>query len=219
MKLIITGTGTGVGKTFVTCALARSLRNHGSVIALKPFETGVEAHAEDENALEAAAGSQYHERFACLYRVPQPVAPYAATLEGEEPPASPEHMQAAIEALDADHVLVEGAGGLLVPIWSTLTFGDFVASLKWPLVVVATDGLGTIAHTLSCVEAARNRNLAVAAVVLNRGVAPEDPSQRTNQRVLSDFLDVPVVPFADDADAPALIKVLQGGWPKPDTRR
>src|SRR5262249_34231968 len=143
----VTGTDTGVGKTFVSAGILHSLRRRGvRVAALKPAETGCDPEPADGALLARAAG-------ACpvpfTYRLP--VAPaVAARVEGNPFTLAP--VRAAFDALDADFCLVEGAGGLLVPFADDLLAADVAAALALPVLVVARASLGTINHTVLTVE-------------------------------------------------------------------
>jgi dethiobiotin synthetase len=176
--LFVTATDTGVGKTTVGCALLSSWAKKGRrVAAMKPCETG---GGDDAERLIGACGRPLD---------PSLVRPYAFSL-----PASPEAAAAAdrVEyvyvdnirrgyarlAAEADVVLVEGAGGLLVPLNPEQTMADLAAALELPILVVARPSLGTINHTLLTLEAARRRGLRVIGVVFSRAqtqVGPEEP--------------------------------------------
>ncbi len=201
----IAGTGTGVGKTFVTRGIASALRQCGeSVVALKPIETGFEdAAASDAVALARACGRSENVHAPGFYRARLPLSPYGAALEGE-PPCPPlatlaESVRAA--TLTAAIALVEGAGGLLVPIDARHTTADLVHALSLPLVLVAPDQLGVLSHVLALFEYAERRGLRTLCVVLTAVPAP-DRSVRTNRRILVDRLPVPVISFprSDDDD-------------------
>jgi len=192
----ITGTGTGVGKTLVASQLARLLRASGRrVAALKPIETGCNPHPNDALALADACGFPELAHVDGLYRAKLPVSPYAATLAGEPPPPTVPNLAATCSAIacDADVVLIEGAGALLVPIDATQTVADLAVELRLPLLIVARDELGVLATTLATFEAARSRNLVVSAVILNRFASVSDPSLRFNAAILQERLPVPIV--------------------------
>ena len=142
-----------------------------------------------------------------LFRASLPVAPYAASLETGIPPPDPRQLAARTRqlALGAGVLLVEGAGGLLVPLSATDSMADFALALGLPLLLVAQDQLGVLSSVLTCAESAARHRLVLAAVVLvDRGVIDADPSPRTNRRILAQRLAVPVLAFPrcpDDDDA------------------
>lgn len=212
--IFITGTGTGVGKTWVTRGLARALSRAGSrVTAIKPVETGCDPDPQDAIALARACARPELAHALGLHRGRAPLAPWAATLEGE--PALDFHRVAqSTRALcqDAELALVEGAGGLLVPLDADHDAADLALAVGAELLIVAEDRLGVLSHVLTAAEAARARNLNVRAFVLTR-VQP-DPSQRTNARILTERLSSPIAifppaPDEDDALADAAADVLR----------
>jgi len=167
----VTGTDTGVGKTFVSCALVRSARAAGlSVYAFKPIETGCPAgeYGEDQRALAAAAGEVPRG----TYRFLLPAAPWvAAQAEGAEIDLARVTSDLAAGSL-YDRVLVEAAGGWRVPITREADTSDLARICRLPVLVVARAGLGTINHTLLTLEAIQRDGLEVAGVVLS--LRPED---------------------------------------------
>jgi dethiobiotin synthetase len=206
--LFISATGTGSGKTWLTRGIARALVLRGtSVAAIKPVETGADPTPHDAEALARACSRPSLAQAPGLVRAPSPLSPYAATLEGELPTLDPAALALVVRALarDADVALVEGAGGLLVPLSRHHDTRDLVEGLGWPLLLVAPDALGTLSHSLTALEAASARGLAVRAVVLVRGPwSRDDPSVRTNHRILSERVAAPVLSFPacdDDDDA------------------
>lgn len=181
--LFVTGTDTGVGKTFVTCALARALREAGvDVGVMKPIETGVPAEGpEDARALRAAAGVEDPLELICPVRFALPASPEAAArAEGRAIPLGA--IREAHEELARRHefLLVEGAGGLLVPIDAGTDMADLARMLGLPLLVVARGALGTVNHTRLTLEAAEGRRLAVLGVVLSHATAELAASDERN---------------------------------------
>jgi dethiobiotin synthetase len=177
--LFITATDTGVGKTEVACALLRGARAAGrNVGAMKPAQSGEEPGvASDADRLAEAAGGGDPAELVCPYRFAPPLAPgVAARLEGVE--ISLAHLLEAARALAARHqaLLVEGAGGLLVPLTPGQTYADLAVALGLPVLVVARAGLGTVNHVALTAEALRARQLTIAGVVLNRTGPVDDPS-------------------------------------------
>lgn len=168
--LFVTGTDTGVGKTYAACALLRALRARGhDVGAMKPVETGVGVEGpEDARKLAAAAGSGDPLDEVCPQRFALPAAPaVAAAAEGRC--VDLRAVRDAFARLRERHrfLLVEGAGGLLVPVTEEASMADLAAELGLPLLVVARAALGTINHTLLTLRAARERGLRVAGLVVS----------------------------------------------------
>jgi len=181
----VTGTDTGVGKTVVAGGLAAALRARGLAVAtFKPVQSG--ALAEDPEGDAALLGAE------CVYAFEEPLAPFvAAARAGATVELEPIVRAADRLAAAHDAVVVEGAGGLLVPLAPALLVADMARALDLPVVVVARAGLGTVNHTLLTLETAARRDLHVAAVVLN-GAA--DDSTAENPELIRAFGGgVPVV--------------------------
>ena len=187
--LVVTGTDTGVGKTVVAAALCAGLRADGRrVAAVKPVLTGLDDAEEarwplDHELLAAAAGARPED--VAPLRFGPPVSPHlAAELSGTA--IDPAALVAAVAraAAGAEIAIVEGVGGLLVPLAPGYAVRDLAADLGLPLVVAARPGLGTINHTLLTVEAARAAGLDVRAIVLTPW--PPDPSrmERSNRETI-----------------------------------
>ncbi|MGZ3438301.1 MAG: dethiobiotin synthase [Polyangia bacterium] len=200
--LFVTATDTGVGKTWVAGALVRAAVRRGlRVAAMKPCETG---DGDDGARLVAATGRALDDALARPYRFALPASPeVAARAEGRT--IDLERIAAAYARLtaDADFTIVEGAGGLLVPVAPGVLMADLAARLDLPLLVVARAWLGTVNHTLLTLEAARARRLAVAGVVLCRAVASAGADEPTNPEAIAAYGRVPLLgsfPHGTDPD-------------------
>lgn len=208
--LFVTGTDTGVGKTLVACALLRALRVRGiDAAGMKPIETGVgEGGPLDALALQAAAGGGDELSDVCPLRFALPAAPsVAARAEGravELWAIERAHQRLAVRR---DFVVVEGAGGLLVPLDAEHCNADLARRLGLPLLVVARGALGTINHTLLTLEAAIGRGLAVAGVVISHGAQALSAADCENLRELRRALGAALV-----GEIPPL---APGGTPDP----
>lgn len=209
--LFVTGTDTGVGKTFVACALAAALRTRGRRVAvMKPVETGVDAEPEDAVRLRAAAGDTASLDDICPYRLRAPLAPsIAARLEGVT--IDPAHIVALItrRTAEADVLLIEGAGGLLVPVTTTATWLDVVMRARVPVLVVGANRLGTINHCALTVSVARAAGIAVGGFVLSQPTPTTDASASSNAEAIRALTRVPcwgVIPHGTvDAAARSLV--------------
>ncbi len=207
--LFVTATDTGVGKTEVACALLRAARAGGlDAVGMKPAQSGAsEGEPSDAERLLAASGGVEPLHAICPYALRAPLAPaVAARLEGIE--ISLGRILDAARALAARHaaVVVEGAGGLLVPLTERETYADLAAALGLPVLVVARAGLGTVNHTALTVEALRRRGLAIAGIVLNRTAPDDDPSVPHNAAEIARLTGVApaaLLPFVADIDARA----------------
>jgi dethiobiotin synthase len=162
--LFITGTDTGVGKTVAAAALMCRYRGIVPLRYWKPIETGIELD-DDTATVRELAGCAEQEIFARGVRLPKPVSPHlAARWSGTRIDLAD---LAAMRVDDGAAWIVEGAGGLLVPVNESETMADWIGLLGLPVVVVARTGLGTINHTLLTLEALRARALRVAGVLMN----------------------------------------------------
>jgi dethiobiotin synthetase len=188
--LFVTATDTGVGKTIVASAIAATLAAHKERIAVfKPAVTGlaeVQSPLPDHELLLASAGSPQTPSEVAPYRFDQPVSPHLAA-ELSQVPVRPAEILAAAwrAAARADILIVEGVGGLMVPLSSSYLVRDFAVNLGLPVVIVARPGLGTINHSLLSIEAARAAGLGVAGVVLTPW--PEEPGdvERSNLETIA----------------------------------
>ncbi|WP_346768833.1 dethiobiotin synthase [Crystallibacter degradans] len=193
--IFVTGTDTGVGKTITTAALATALP--GTVSVYKPAQTGVgDGEPGDADEVRRLSGAA---RVTEGIRLLEPMAPVAAAArQGAALPSLANHVRHIEQlAAESDHVLVEGAGGLLVELdGEGRTLADLAAAMGNSdvggagVVVVCRSGLGTLNHTLLTLEALETRNLAAAGLVI--GSWPVEPSavEEDNLRYLQS-VDVP----------------------------
>jgi dethiobiotin synthetase len=177
--LFVTGTDTGVGKTMVSCALAAAFARRGMKVSpMKPCETG---DGDDAARLITASGRVFSLSDVSPYRFSLPASPEVAAAHAH---ATVElgRIRAAFNRLtrDAEVALVEGAGGLLVPLAPALNMADLAHALELPVLIVARPSLGTVNHTLLTVEAARRRGLRVVGVVFSRASEVAGPDEPTN---------------------------------------
>ncbi len=171
--LFITGTDTGVGKTLVGAALAKLLHDRGlKVGVMKPAETGVSnpsALGQDAALLKWAASSELSNDEISPYRLKAALAPSTAASEENIRIDYNKLLSQAKEIIDNhDFTIVEGAGGLMVPLSGGFLMADFAALLKLPLLVVCRPALGTINHTLLTLFTARTMQLPIAGYMINR---------------------------------------------------
>ncbi|HKA14615.1 MAG TPA: dethiobiotin synthase [Myxococcota bacterium] len=168
--VFVTGTDTGVGKTLVACALLRALHARGiDAGAMKPIETGVgPGGPADAIALRRAAGERDPLADVCPQSFALGAAP-AAAARAEGRALDLGAIDAAYSRLRARRafLVVEGAGGLLVPVAAELSMADLARRFELPLLVVCRAALGTINHTRLTLEAARARGISVAGVVIS----------------------------------------------------
>ena len=193
--LFILGTGTEIGKTAVAAGLAAALRRWGvNVGVMKPIATGcVKGFSEDAVWLRRAASVDDPLELINPYRFKTPSAPAVATArEGGRIDFSA--IRRAYEHLAARHdiVLVEGIGGLLVPIDGERTVADLIRALDLPALLVTCAQLGTINHTLLTVEAARDAGVDLIGLVLNGRSRRPSVAERTNPEILRRWTGLPI---------------------------
>lgn len=176
--IFITGTDTGVGKTFVAAALVACLRKAGvDAVPMKPVQTGCRRRkgtlsAPDLESILSIAGlkpSAEERAWMCPYRFPDACSPHLAARRARAA-ISFTRIRSCFERLCRRHefVVVEGAGGILVPISGKKTMLDLMRLLDLPVLLVARPGLGTLNHTLLSLRELRRAGLRVGGVILNQ---------------------------------------------------
>jgi 8-amino-7-oxononanoate synthase/dethiobiotin synthase len=200
--VFVTGTDTGVGKTVVTAALARTFEGRGLRVGImKPAQTGTRDGVDDAAYAAELSGCA---RSAVTYALAEPLAPaVAARLEGGQLDLDAITQAFADMSSDVDLVVVEGAGGLLVPFTDDCSMADLARALGLPAVVVARPALGTINHTALTVEAARSRGVDVIGVILSAFPDPPGLAEATNPAEIERCAHAPlvgVVPVIDSLD-------------------
>lgn len=192
MRAFVTGTDTGVGKTFATELLTRALRRAGlDTIALKPLCSGDRSDAE---ILRSAAGEELSIDEVNPLWFQSPVAPLMAARKEDRKVSVPE-LADWFRKVSAGRksVLVEGAGGWLVPVADGVLIADLCVALSLPVILVAANRLGCVNHTLLTIESIRARGLECRGIILNTIQETPDQATRTNRSLLEEFTDVPIL--------------------------
>ena len=203
MQLFVTGTDTDVGKTVVTAGLAAVMQSLGYKSGVyKPFQSG----AEEKNGFLISPDLSYVKKLdfyietLCTYLLKAPTAPYiAAELENVNINLSAVAREYQSLKQTCDVVLVEGAGGLLVPVTKDALMIDAAKMLDLPLLIVARPNLGTINHTLLTINQAKIAGLDIAGVVINR--YPQDTDDiaiKTAPRLIEEYTDVNILGIVTD---------------------
>ncbi len=209
--IFITGTDTGVGKTLVACGLAALLRSMGyKVGVMKPVETGCEERdgklfPQDAFYLKEASGCEAPLEKICPYRLKEPLAPSVAA-ERSGVKVDIDLIERLYGELSSKHdiTIVEGAGGLLVPLLPHYTYADLARLLKLPLLVVAANRLGAINHLLLTLEHASCRGLQVLGYVFNRLSSEPSLAAETNAEALFSLTPAPClgeIPYIEGLEA------------------
>ncbi|MGW3089112.1 dethiobiotin synthase [Streptomyces sp. NPDC001108] len=214
--LVVTGTGTEIGKTIVTAAVAAAHAGR-RVAVLKPAQTGL-APGEPGDAAEVARLAGDHVTAVELARFPEPLAPATAARRSGLPPVRPDDVADAARKLATEHdlVLVEGAGGLLVRFDDEgSTLADAARLLAAPVLVVVAAGLGTLNTAALTSEALRSRGLECRGVVVGSMPAEPDLAARCNLTDLPVVTGAPLlgaVPAGAGALEPAAFRRRARGW-------
>lgn len=212
--IFVTGTDTGVGKTIAAATLARLLRLNGvNVGVMKPVTSGCrddhgELISEDAELLCEAAGIQCGADIA-PYCLREPLAPAeAAKIDGVRIDFA--RIREAFDRLAAihDYVIVEGAGGLMVPLSGGLLIADLAREIGLPLLVVARPGLGTINHTVLTCFAAQQMGLRVAGVIVNGMPEQPDSAEKSAPHQIGSLCGAPVLGVWPQRNEPDQIEMI-----------
>jgi dethiobiotin synthetase len=201
MSLFVTGTDTDVGKTWVSVALVKAWRAAGEdVVGMKPIVCGDRTDAE---LLHTASGGGVGINEVNPVWLRPAVAPYTAAMI-EERAVDLALIRETYKVLRSRHasIVVEGAGGWMVPILSDYAVADLAVELGVPVLVVAANRLGVLNHALLTVEAVLSRGLKCVGVILNNPISGEagDAARVTNGGVLEDLLTKRGVPLLGEIE-------------------
>jgi len=203
--LLVTGTDTGIGKTVIAAGLVTALRARGvRAIGFKPAETGLEPRQDSDSEILARASGERNPLAAPLVQLTEPLAP-AVAAERAGVVVSPDAIESRVAELRRAGytVVVEGAGGIMVPLAWDYTVLDLAESCELDAIVVGRAGLGTLNHVAMTVMILRAREIPVRGVVLNGRRAAPDLAETTNPKALTRMLrDIRVVelPLQDSGD-------------------
>lgn len=196
----ITGTDTGVGKTFVTALVASAFKSMGmNAGVMKPVETGCKRRNNrlvpaDTLLLKQAASSPTSLNLICPYAFNAPLSPHIASrLEGKS--IELRTIKKSFDKIQKQNnmTLVEGAGGIMTALTQKKTMVDLAAYLGLPLIIVAPNRLGAVNHVLLSIEAARKRGLRIEGIILNRPDVRRDSSQKYNKESIESISGVKVL--------------------------
>lgn len=199
--IFVTGTDTGVGKTVVSALIVRALKLKGvNTAVMKPIETG----CRKEGTVLIPSDGEFLKEMAEMDEPITEVTPYCfetpvAPLVASETEGRDIHIERIIDQFKRltkkyDFVVVEGVGGLMVPITEVAMVVDLIEELDIPVIIVSLNKLGVLNHTLLTVEAIKNRSLELKGLVMNnQTIDPLDRSQDSNLQVLKRILQMPVI--------------------------
>ncbi len=210
--IFITGTDTGVGKTYVAIGLIKTMKEKGlNFCPMKPVETGCrirrgELVPEDSVKLMEASGVNEPIDLINPYRLKNPLAPSVAA-DIERVHINRRRIFSVYNRLlkKYDFIIVEGAGGIMVPMDKKYLFLDLIKDFNLPVVIVSRPGLGTINHTLLTIKAIRNNGLNIFGVIINYTVkSKKGLSEKTNPEAIEKLGGVPIlgiVPYSKNSCA------------------
>jgi dethiobiotin synthetase len=193
--LLVTGTDTGVGKTIIAAAILEALRAKGiRAVGFKPVQTGSEPGVESDADLLAAASREHLADASPLIDLREPLAP-ALAAERAGVHVSPSEIESRVGSLRSSGrvIVVEGAGGVMVPLVWGYTVLDLAEHCGLEAIVVARAGLGTLNHIAMTVSVLRARRISVRAIVLNGRRQDPDLAESTNPSVLARLLPESVI--------------------------
>jgi dethiobiotin synthetase len=209
--IFITGTDTGIGKTVVAATLARLLKNRGNTVGImKPVTSGCSERdgvliSDDAELLAWGAGLTTVEPDNAPYLLRAPLAPSeAASREGIRIEFG--RIKEAYQRLADSHdfVIIEGAGGLMVPLAGGMLIADLITALKLPALVVTRPNLGTINHTLLTTFAAKQMGIQVSGVIINNYPAEPDDVESYAPHLLGSLAGAPILGIFPKIDQPDL---------------
>ncbi|MBB6450081.1 dethiobiotin synthetase [Geomicrobium halophilum] len=195
--IFVTGTDTGVGKTIISCGLAAVFKEKKMDTGVfKPFLSGISRYDPESDTYLMKQMSQTPLSIEDItpFEFKEPLAPYVAgKLEGKE--VRIEEVLCHCERISKRHeyFIVEGAGGISVPLAESLLVSDLIKALQMPILIVARPDLGTINHTFLTVQYATSIGLKIAGIVINGMSDRLDLAVETNPRIIEELCGVPIV--------------------------
>ncbi|MEK4873684.1 dethiobiotin synthase [Bacillus sp. FSL W8-0102] len=206
--IFLTGTDTDIGKTVITTLLVHFFQKRNiPIFSFKPIQTGAiqrngEWYAPDPVVYEKVTKPTSHNEFYGILLKKASSPHLAARLEGVHIPVHEIKEQIASLETKYEHLILEGAGGLYVPITDEgYCMIDFMQELSYPVILVARAGLGTINHTVLSIEALKKRNIPIAGIIFNQLNVDDHEIEEDNRIMVKKLTDVPVigsVPYMDN---------------------
>jgi dethiobiotin synthetase len=186
-RYFVAGIGTGVGKTVASAILCKALKAN----YWKPFQAGDLEHS-DTDRVNALVNDTNHISFPEAYCLPYPISPHASA----ERAGITIHLDDLETPKHNSHLIIEGAGGLMVPLSYDTLYIDIVPQFEAEVVLVSRHYLGSINHTLMSIEVLKNRNIKVKGVLFNGSEVPE------TEKIISQASPWPILGRIDETDEP-----------------
>jgi len=218
--IFITGTDTGVGKTFVAEGVIRAISEKGiTVCPMKPVETGCKiknGKLVPADAIKLLKASRIEESVDSVnvYRFRQPLAP-AVAAEKEDVVIHKGRIISAYKRLSKVYkfIVIEGAGGIMTPVYKKYLYVDMIKDFALPLIIVSKPGLGTVNHTLLTIEAARHRGIKLYGIIINNAIlGRKDLSAKSNPEAIGSIGNVPIleiIPYCKDRSSLQFKRIFQ----------
>jgi dethiobiotin synthetase len=205
-SFFITGTGTGVGKTIVTAGIAGHFLSKGrNVSIMKPVQTGTGKSVSDLETINAILPgiTPLPKMLATPYSFSLPASPLLAA-RSEDMEINPDTILKAFKDVssrqEVDVLLVEGAGGLLVPLTEEFLMVDLISEMDIPAILVTVPELGTVNHTLLSIEAMKKRNLKIAGIIINKMPLNPGVVEKDNIKTIQQMSGIPVIAVINEFD-------------------
>ena len=204
IKYFITGTGTDIGKTVITAGIADlAIQNGKKCSVIKPIQTGTETYPTDicEVRKMVPKVMDIPETDSIKYSYKLPASPHLAAAEENDKIKIHEltqYIKKREKKFNPDILLIEGAGGVLVPINENETFLDLLKELNIPVILTTLAGLGTINHTLLSISVLKSANIEIAGIIVNK--MPKNPTiiEKDNIRIIEKMSGIPIIAIIGD---------------------
>ncbi|HEX2106611.1 MAG TPA: dethiobiotin synthase [Nitrososphaera sp.] len=218
--IFVTGTDTGIGKTAIAAGLAWALRRRKiDVGVMKPFATAKRAfskryRSQDTALLARASGVNDDDCDLNPFFYPIAASPFSATELKYGPPVDTKNALQRLKTLGRKHqfMIVEGIGGIMVPLTESEFVIDFAKQASLPLIIVSTAKLGTLNHTLLTIMACKKRHLKIAGIILNKTSRKPDIVEQKTASILERLTDIKVlaqIPFSKEANYSCIGRQLE----------
>lgn len=195
-NLFVTGTDTGIGKTVVTAAISNTMKLSGKKVSvMKPIQTGtLTQKVLDIEFVYKVLDEEFNIDVVCPYRFDKPLSPKLASHDSSVD-INIDNIMSSYRTLtqNHDHVIVEGAGGILVPIKENYFISNLIAEMDIPIVIVSRANLGTINHTLLTIEFARSMGISIIGVIINNFPLHPNEAELSNPHEISAISGLPIL--------------------------